>query len=125
MANNHHYRVVVIIPAARVNAFNTWVQNNLDPGGVWFIPSLQGKNYAWCSGGFTAAQARLIVNQLCTVASITPPDWANMTSAQRRRWAVDNRAAIRQAASCWIDISDNAGSWTPPDDILSGANVTR
>lgn len=123
---NFLHRVLILCPAARQAAFNTWANANLDPaGGSWFTVGLSATGnipatfYA-CNAALTAPQLKLLMQRLCTLASITPPaGWDGLTRTQQKQWLIDQRSAIFNATGIRIRVADNDGTWDDPQGELT------
>jgi len=126
---NFTRRLLILIPASRRTAFNTWINNNIDlTGGDWFYMPLSttGSDPAthyWASAALRETQLGLIMRQLATMASITLPDWQNMTRPQREQWVVDNLVTIRTVLGIRIRMSDNNGREENRDSELAASGL--
>jgi hypothetical protein len=132
MATNFIHRIILVVPAARVAAFNTWVRNNLDAAGAdWLAASLSvlgsaPATHALCNAALVPADCLKVLRRLCTLAAVTPPaDFDTYTRAQKKQWVVDSRAAIRAATGIRVFLADNDGAWDSVGDVLSAAGLQR
>src|SRR5687768_8989865 len=96
MATLHLHRLVLVCPAARIAALNTWLRSNLDPTGAdWLRLSLQpiaggAASHGWFSTGLTNAELKKVIGRLCALASIAfpPLGWDDMTRNQKKTWII-------------------------------------
>jgi hypothetical protein len=130
MPTQHLYRVLAVVPAARVAALNSWLKANLDAGGGdWLTPSLSATGdapftHAWFSAALTAAEFKLVMQRLCTLASVTPPaDWDQLTRAERKAWLLSQRPAINAATGVYVQAMDGDGVWDLPGDALAAKGL--
>jgi hypothetical protein len=104
MSSLYPYRLVAVVPVARVAAFNTFIRNNVDPGGAdWLVANLSATGiapatHAVFDATITERAAKVILGQLATMAALVfPAGWDDLGQKAKRKWVVDNRAAIQAA----------------------------
>lgn len=132
MATQHHYRVLLVVPAGRASAFNQWVKANLDPaGGDWITARLSASGEApfthgWCSAALTAPEFKLLMERLCAITSITPPaDWDERAAGSRIQWLKEQRVPIFTGVGIHIQVMRNDEAWDDPSDALAAVTLTR
>lgn len=118
MPTQYLHRLLFVVPAASVTAFNTWIRNNLDAsGGDWLVANLSASgsapfSHGWCCFAATIPELKKVMQRLCTLASITPPaDWDTKTKAQKKQWLVDQRQPIQTATGIRVHEMNNDGVW--------------
>ena len=134
MASLYIHRVFVIIPAAKQAQVNAWWKANVDPAGgdLTFTAGLSASgsgsvsHYVAC-GSFTAAQFKLVVQQLCALAAVSfPSTWDAMTAAQQRAWVVSQYTGLRNKSNLkWVTVDNNAGSWSDYELETGAAGLKR
>lgn len=132
MTTLHLHRFTCIVPAARVNALNSWIANNLDStGSNWLVLRLDTVNgdmmtHAWFSAAFTNGEFKKVAMRLCNLANIDlPANWDSLTRNQKKAWLISQRATIRTNTGIYFQSSDGDGVWDSPDDALSATNLQR
>lgn len=130
MATQHMVRLMALVPAARQNAINTWIHNNLDPnGGNWLTAGLSATSNAPAThyifnAALTVPQFTQIANQLLTLASISlPADWNTRNITQKFSWFQSQYAGIRSATGIRLRVFRNDGAWDNPQDELTAAGL--
>lgn len=133
MATQHSLRLLVIAPVARVATVAGWLNNNVGPDTVSadLGPGLSATGAApathhWCCAAFRDEESRLILRQLCQLASVTPPtpaQWAGWTRAQKIVWLRGVEAAIRTGYGVLVRMADNEGAWDDPQGALAALGL--
>lgn len=125
------HRLLCIVPAARVAAFNTWIRNNLDPSGSdWLTLNLSASGsapftHAWFSVQLTDVEFIKVVRRLCAQASISvPADADSYTPQQKKTWLVNKRQDIQTAIGIYIR-ANVAENWDSPDAALTTLGLKR
>jgi len=123
MPTLHVWRIILIIPAAKVAAVVTWFNNNIGPNAVSadLGPGLNASGLAgdpvthrWCNGSWQDGDARLILRQLCILAGVTPPTlavWNGWTRQEKIDWLQSVQAGIWSGYGAWVTLADNEGNW--------------
>jgi len=135
MPTNFQYRLIIIVPVAKVAAVVAWLQANIDPNtdanlGPPLNPSglfADAITHRWCCGSFVDSDCKAILVKICQLAGVatpTPAQWDNATKAQRISWLVSVQAAILSGYGAWIDLAGNANTWNDPQAAL-GAMVLK
>lgn len=130
MATQHLVRLLALVPAARQNAVNTYIRNNLDTtGGNWLTVGLSASgnapatHYAF-NAALTLAEFKLIGRQLLQMASLDlPGNFDTMTLAEKFTWFRSQLAAIRTATGIRLRVYNNDGVWDDPMDELAAAGL--
>lgn len=124
----HLHRILLIAPAARCAALNTWVRNNRDPtGSGWFVPSLSATGaapatYAVACWSDTDAGLRTWGLRLAAMAGISlPADWDERTRQQKKQWITSQRGTIWDAIGVWVYAWHNDADWTAEEGSLDAA----
>ncbi len=136
MPTLHQHRLVVVVPAARVPAFGTWWQANIDPTdncSTWPELNATGADvvgtHRWCSVALQDAQLKAVLARACSIASITPAtagQWNGWTRAQKKVWLDGVRDALFTASGIWLDLCpQDGGAWTDPEAALTRVGVKR
>ncbi len=130
------HRLIIVCPLARIAALGTWWAANIDPTdncSTWpaLNPSGDPANpvtHRWCSTALTAAQLRLIIARVCSLASVAPPTvatWNGWTRAEKRAWLGSTRDSLFAATGIWLDLSDGDGQWNDPAAALARIAIKR
>ncbi len=132
MPTQHLFRLLIGIRAADKAGYETWWKANVDtaPGGGTFSVGLSATgaapatHYVACMA-LTAAQLRLIVIRLCTLAGVSfPGNWNLLTRAQKRDWLRSQIPALKSAANIKALVcDDNDGAWDDYSARILGAGV--
>lgn len=127
---NHTVRLLAIVPAARQNAVNTWIKNNLDTtGGNWLVGGLSASGNAPAThyifnAALTVPEFRLIGRQLLQMASLDlPADWDSRTLAQKFTWFRSQLGTIRTATGIRLRVFNNDAVWDDPENELAQAGL--
>jgi hypothetical protein len=131
MPTQHLHRVLLVVPAARADAFNSWVKSSgLDPqGGDWLAVGLSPTGeppptFYWCSTAMTNQELKLFMQRLCSMSGIAPPaTWDTMSRQQKKQWLLNQRQEIRQQTGVWVAPMDNDGVWDNPADALAAVGL--
>jgi len=94
MLTQYLYRLLILVPAVRQAALNTWWKANIDASGDTFTVGLNASGidadaptYYWACMSLTAAEFKKVMARLCNVAGITPPaDWDAKNRDGKRDW---------------------------------------
>lgn len=126
MATNYLHRVLLIIPAARINGINAYIKAQVDPaGGDWFTANLSASGsapatHAWCNAALTDVMGRKLLLRLVQQASIPEPaDWDTKTRQQKKQWLLDQRATVRSRTGVWVVPMHNDDVWDDPAEALT------
>lgn len=124
------HRLIVVCPAARFNALNTFWRAQVDAAddvATW--PGLNATGspsdpvtHRWCSTALTEPLLRPIIVQVCNLASVTPPTaptWNSWGGQQKRDWLVTARTGLFSATGIWLALADNTGDWDDPAGVLT------
>jgi hypothetical protein len=132
MPTDRIHRFVLVVPQARVSAFNTWIKANIDPGGGdWLIVPLSPggqapATHAWAGFSATDDQARKLIIRLCQMANIAQPaGWDTMSRKQKIQWVASQSPNIFAAIGVWIEPADNEGDWPDPAGVLLRLGLLR
>lgn len=126
MATQKLHRLVIITPAARRAAINTFFATQLDEGGDAFTVGLNASGsqddaitHYWNNRSYTPQELKKLMQRLCNLANILPPaDWDTITRQQRKQWLLNQRQTIRNATGIWIMVADNDKQWDDPNGGL-------
>lgn len=132
MATTQHLvRMLALVPAARQNAVNTWIHNNLDPtGGDW----LDGTGYSATgnapathyvfNAALTIPEFRAIGVQLLQMSGLSlPADWDAKTREEKFAWFRARVPTIRTQTGIRLRVFANDGTWDNPQDELAAAGL--
>lgn len=133
MATAYEHRILALIPNARKASIVTWWNNNLDPGhgaetwGSGLSPTgAPPATHWWCSTALTDDQLRVLLVQLCTMASLTAPaGWATFTRAQKISWLQANLGPILATTGIRIVRDDGDGDWSDAEAVLNLHGLSR
>jgi hypothetical protein len=132
MATLYEYRVTLIVPVAKVPQVVNWFNANIGadalPPGLGPALSSSGNppaTHNWCCGAAITVNAQAILNELCTLAGVAPPDWDNMTRAERIAWVVSARTQLLSKSGIYTTLADNEGQWDDPETALSMMGLKR
>lgn len=129
------FRILLVVPVARVNAVVNWFSANIAPG---YLPANIGPGlnatgnpgdaitHRWCGGGLSDADTKKVILQMCDLAGVTRPtaaQWDNATKAQRRTWLLSVQAAIRAGFGIFVVLMDHKGNWDNPQDTLASMGL--
>ena len=128
------HRLLIITPAARRPAFNSFWAANVDTdgdGGRTFTVPLNATgdpstpaSHFWACTSLTTAQLTSVVKRLAQLASLTPPpDWETFTRNQKRDWLRSQIASIRTATGVRLIVDDNDSIWNDYDAELTRAGL--
>lgn len=132
---NYIHRLIIIIPASRQSAFNTFFKNNIDTVGGERTFSV-GLNYSglasspithyWAGISLTDIELGRIMIRLAQLSGISEPsNWDSMTRLQKLSWVLDNRVSILSAIGVRIFRDDIDGEWTRGVDALTEHSILR
>lgn len=84
MPTNFTYRIICIVPVAKVVAVATWFTNNIDPAtdpsiGPPLNPSglfADAITHRWCCGAYTVDQCKALIVKICQLAGVAVPTLA-------------------------------------------------
>lgn len=133
MPTDYEHRILVLIPNARKAAVATWWGNNLDPGqgaATWSVGLSPTGNppatHWWCSTALTDDQLRVLLVQLCQMASLTPPaGWQQATRQQKLTWLANNLGPILSATGIRVVRDDEDGAWSDAEAALAAHGLLR
>ena len=130
MATQHLVRVLALVPAARQNAVNTWVRDNLDGSAAnWLTVGLSATGsgaatFYWFNAALTLPEFKKLATQRLSMAALTPPaDWDSRTLPQKFTWFRSQFAAIHTATSIRLRVFNNDLVWDNPNDELTAAGL--
>ena len=127
-ATQHIHRLILIVPAARCAALNSWIRTNLDPTGAdWFTANLSASGnapatHAWASFAHIDAEGKKLLMRLAQQSGLSQPaDWDQKTRAQTKTWLLSNRTTVKNGIGVWIEPGENdaAGGWPDPQTVLT------
>ena len=118
--------ILAIIPASLKNAVNTWIHNNLNPGGDDnFTSGLNATGnvndpvtYYWAILVLTLPEAAQVLKKFCQIANVAPPDWENMTTQQQKSWVASTIASVESATGMILYVSEIDDPWKNPRQAL-------
>lgn len=130
MPTSFLHRLIVVCPASRFAALNTFWRAQIDSADdVTTWPGLNATGlpadpvtHRWCSTALTETLLRPIIVQVCGLASVTPPTvgtWNGWTRAEKRGWLAGVRASFLASTGIWLALSDNDGAWDDPAVVLA------
>jgi hypothetical protein len=129
------YRIILIVPAAKVAAVVSWFQANVGASAVdpQLGPALNPSGlptdpvtHRWCCGAWVEADAKKILVKLCQLAGVAPPtaaQWDNATRAQKISWLHSVQAAIWSGYGAWVTLAGNDDVWDDAGAALAAAGV--
>ena len=130
MTTQHLFRLILIIPALRQAAFNTWWKANLDAAGgdKTFTTGLNATGagaptHYWMNGAFTVSELKIIMRRLANLSGVVEPaTWDSMTRAQKFNWFRNNKPSM---SGIIVDIEPmpNDGIWLDPQEVLTRAGL--
>jgi hypothetical protein len=135
MATLHTFRIIVIVPVAKVAAVVSWMQTNLGANAVDPLlgPGLNASGLAadpvtcrWCNGAWRDAEAKAILSKLCQLAAVATPtaaQWDNATRAQKINWLKSVQASIRTNYGVFVTLAGNDSVWDDPDAALAAMGL--
>ena len=135
MSTQHTHRILGIVPLARVNTIVTWFTNNIgansipaDVGPGLSATGSEPATHRWFCGSYTDSECRLILRQLCLLASVTPPtagQWNGWTGNQKRSWLASVRAGVLSGYGVFVTLADNEGQWDAAEERLAEMGLKR
>lgn len=127
MAREH--RVIFAIAAAAAPAYNAWWRANIDPAGDTFTVGLNATRNPkdpvvayWACMTLTTAELFKIAKKLAQLSGLPLPT-NGTTTAQKKAWLIDNKAAILSAGKCRFKLIMNDGAAVDPLDLLAAAGL--
>ncbi len=134
MPTQHVFRLIAVVPVARVNGVATWLAANIDPQADLAIgPALNASGlpgdavtHRWMCGAYQDAEAKAILLRVCQLASVTPPtnpQWNGWTRAEKLAWLASVRAALLAGFGIWVGLADNEGAWDDRAAVLANLGL--
>jgi hypothetical protein len=133
MATTNIHRVLMLIPAARQAAIQSWWTTNVDPndnGQTWNVGlSADGQapaSFYWASAALTDADLIALVRRLALLAGITVPTAGSLATKQAKLdWLTANMPTITANTGIRLRRADQDGSWGSVEDELAAAGLQR
>jgi len=129
MPTQHQFRVILVVPVARIPAVVNWIRANVDDSCVDDLgPALNATGDAgdptthrWQNAAWTAAECRQLLFRMCNIANLTPPTaatWNGWNKRQKIDWFATVRDSVYSAVGVYVAMFDNEGIWRKPSDVL-------
>lgn len=127
------HRLLILIPAARQAAINTFWANQIDTDGAGdqtFTIGLSPTGtppvtHYWASCALRPIDLARIVTRLCTLAGIADPNLGGLTRQQILTWLQNNLPTIRTNTGIAAVRDDNDAAWSDPDTLLQQIGLQR
>jgi hypothetical protein len=126
-------RMLLIVPAARRDAFNAFMKASVDKVGglntltVGLSPTGNAPpTHYCCNGSFSHSQLKALLGDMAgTGTGGLPANWDAQTRGQKKTWIAANAVVIQGRTGIRLAHADSDGTWPNAEAVIAAAGLKR